>query len=101
MSNESSMSIDWQNHINDPNERLVFEALADPNWDFRSTEGIAKSSNLPLDYVDKILKKYQGNLIRKSDLPDKKGRELYTLMNQSNRSNELLDLARVFISKTI
>lgn len=89
----------WTDLINNPHERKVFEALADPKWDFRTVNGIRKASGLPDDEILSILKKYEGKLIRKSDLPAQ-GRDIYTLKSDKAEIQELLAKLRTFISKS-
>ena len=91
----------WKDAIDSPDERKVFEALADPKWDFRTIEGISKASGLPRDEIRMILNKYEGNLVRKSDIPDPQGRDIYTLKTEKAETRELLAKLRTFISKTI
>jgi len=95
------MSKDWSKSIHDPDERRVFEALADINWDFRTIDGISKSVNLPAEQVSEILRKYEGGLIRKSKIPDAMGRDLFTLCSDETKFREMLDYVRVFTSKTL
>ncbi len=91
----------WKDVINNPDERKVFEALADPKWDFRTVDGIRKVSGLPNDEILLILNKYTGDLVRKSDIPDPQGRNIYTLKTDKTETQELLAKLRTFISKTV
>jgi hypothetical protein len=90
----------WTEVINNPNERKVFEALADPEWDFRTVDGIRKVSGLPDSEIRSILEKYKGKLIRKSDIPGPQGRDIYTLKSDRADTQELLAKLRTFISKS-
>jgi len=90
----------WTDVIHNPDERKVFEALADPKWDFRTVDGIRKASGLPDDEIRSILNKYKGKLVRKSDIPDPHGREIYTLNTEKAETQELLAKLRTFISKS-
>lgn len=91
----------WTEVINNPNERKVFEALADPEWDFRTVDGIRKVSGLPDHEILSILKKYEGGFVRKSDLPEPRGRDIYTLKTDRAETQELLAKLRTFISKSV
>jgi hypothetical protein len=91
----------WTDVINNPDERKVFEALADPKWDFRTIDGIRKASGLPDHEILSILNKYEGQLVRKSDIPEAKGREIYTLQTDKAETQELLAKLRSFISKSV
>jgi eukaryotic-like serine/threonine-protein kinase len=86
--------------IANPEERKVFDALADPRWDFRTIEGIQKATGMSESRTLEIIRKYEGDRIRKSGIPDANGRDLYTL--RRNRSAaEFWDILRTFISKSI
>jgi hypothetical protein len=53
------MSTSWSEVIENPDERKVFESLADPHWDYRTVDGIQKASGLPPEKVQDILHKYE------------------------------------------
>jgi len=91
----------WKDVIDNPDERKVFEVLADPKWDFRTIDGIRKVSGLPNDEILSILNKYEGNLVRKSDIPGPQGKDIYTLKTDKAETQELLAKLRTFISKTV
>jgi hypothetical protein len=95
------MSTTWSEVINNPDERKVFESLADPNWDYRTINGIQRSSGLPMERIRDILHKYEGKYIRKSSIPDAQGRELYTLQTERTDVQEILRQLRTFLSKTV
>lgn len=84
--------------ITDPKERIVIDALADPRWDFRTTEGIAKNTGIDEAEVKAILEK--SNLIRKSPVPDERGRELYTLRTRPVSTRENLAVAQRALTKS-
>ena len=92
-------SKNWHNIVSDPLERKVFEALADSAWDFRTIEGIARSSQLSQQKVEDALAKYPG-LVRQSSIPDAKGRTLYTLRSRRMKGKEILGLIRTFVGKS-
>lgn len=94
------MSEKWEEVITDPEEKKVFEALADPEWDFRTVEGIQRSTHLPYERIVEILRRHD-NLIRKSAIPDGHGRDLYTLPSKRTRGIELFNLLRTFITKSL
>jgi predicted transcriptional regulator len=89
----------WEGMVTDPVERKVFEALADPAWDFRTIEGLMKATKLSQSEVEKIIAKYQG-LVRRSPMRDKKGRRLYTLTTKRRGFGEVFNLIRVSASKS-
>ena len=86
--------IDWRDEVKDPEEGKVFEALADPKWDFRTIEGLSQETKLPEARVSEIILKF-GHLTRKSRIPDKQGRELYTLRDKQS----LMFKLKTFITK--
>ena len=90
---------DWQNIISDPMDRKVFDALADPAWDFRTIEGIVRSSQLSQQKVKDALAKYPG-LVRQSSIPDTNGRTLYTLRSRGIKRKEIFGLIRTFVGKS-
>lgn len=92
--------MDWSSTVRDPNERLVFEALADHRWDVRTIGGIARSVGLSVNLVEATLLKYEGRLIRRSHLPNADGEQLFTLKGQS-QVRELVDLLRTLASKSV
>ena len=90
----------WEDEITDPKEIKVFEALADPDWDFRTVEGIAKSAKLTPKEVMEVIQKHE-DLTRKSSIPDRHGREIYTLKEKNTETLEVLRRLRTFVSKSI
>ena len=86
--------------ISDPEERKVLQAVASPKWDFRTLDGISKDTGLPQTKIQEILDKYP-QLVRKSAVPDRRGRELYTLKSRPVKGQEILAIVRTFVSKTV
>ena len=89
----------WEDKISDTNERKVFEALENPRWDFRTIEGLSRSTRLSLEEIRKIVNKHL-DVIQLMRFPDQKGRRLYALRGKSKKRLELLNALRVFISKS-
>ena len=89
----------WTEIISDHIERKVFEALSDETWDFRTVEGITETTQLPDSEVKTILTKYP-NLVRKSSIPDAKGRDLFLLRDRGS-SREFWRRLRTWISKEV
>ena len=89
-----------QGIISDPRERKVFEALADPEWDFRTVSGLSKATGLSEAEIRATLDKYP-LLIRKSLVPARNGHELFTLHSRPVKLQERLAELRMFISKTV
>ncbi len=76
----------------------VANALRDPRWDFRTVEGICSETGIPLERVSRILATLPS--VRKSLLPDRRGRELFTDRRRPVKMREWLALLRAFIAKT-
>ncbi len=93
------MQSKWEGIVTDPEERKVFSALADPNWDFRTVEGLSKSTGLSYSEIENIIAKYK-DLVRQSPVPDKKGRNIYTLSEKGPNVGEWLNFIRGSVVKT-
>ncbi len=94
------MPYDWEEKMTDPKERKVFEALSDPDWDFRTVAGLSRSAGISEAEVAAILGKYP-DLIRKSAVPTRDGAELFTLRSRDVTFKERLAEARLIISKSV
>ena len=88
----------WEKEIADPTERKVFKALADLAWDFRTVEGISKTTSLSDSQVNEILAKYP-RFVRKSAVPNREGKELFTLHSRPIKLRERLALIRMSLAK--
>ncbi len=97
---EPHMSQKWEDGIRDPKDRKVFEALSDPGWDFRTVAGISKAVDLSESEVLAILERYP-ELVRRSAIPDSKGRDLYTLRSRPMTGQEFAAEVRLFVTKTL
>ena len=86
--------------LSNPDERRVLEALADARWDFRTLQGISEETGLSEGQVQEILNGHP-ELVRKSAVPDRRGRELYTLKSRAVKGQEILAIMRTFISKSV
>ncbi len=93
------MSKELEEVITDPVERKVFEALANPKWDFRTIIGISKNTGLEEAVVKTVLDKYP-NLIRMSPISDDRGRNLYTLRTRALTLQERLAVVQRVLSKS-
>lgn len=95
------MKITWEKLVTDPEERKVFEALADPKWDFRTIEGLKKTTKLSEQELESILIRYKGpNMIRESPVRDKMGRRLFTISTKERSFGEVLSVIRSSITKS-
>lgn len=93
------MKKEWNDLIKDESERMVFEALDDPQWDFRTVQGVSKSSGLPENEVLDILNKYP-SFVRKSLISGENGRDLYRLSDRKVTAGEVLKAIKTFITKS-
>jgi serine/threonine protein kinase len=84
----------------DVSEQKVIEALSDPRWDFRTITGISKVTALSETEVRMILAKHP-ELVRMSTIPDRDGRELFTLRSRPVKAREKLAEMRTFITKSL
>jgi len=62
----------------------VIMALENPNYDWRTIEGVSKETHLSLKEVQEILRKL-GRQVIQSSIPDKRGRPLYTTREHYQR----------------
>jgi hypothetical protein len=62
--------------VKDPTARAVLSALLDSKWEFRTAEGIAKETRVPVDKVRSILDAYP-QFVRQSPVPDRFGAALF------------------------
>jgi hypothetical protein len=87
---------DWRKFVTDQREREIFSALDNPEWDFRTTEGLERDTGFDADEVRKVLGKHAA-LIRA--VPSSKYGTVYQLKNRTVQTNEpLIDRALDFIS---
>jgi hypothetical protein len=78
----------------------VHEALSDPRWDFRTVDGIARSTGLSEEEVAAILDRYKDE-VRQSVVPDRHGRALYTLRSRPKKAQEWLAEIRAYLAKSL
>jgi hypothetical protein len=93
------MGTPWSAVITDPKEYKVFEALSDPQWDFRTLDGISKATSLTAVEVKAILGKYP-TLVRRSLVRDNEGRELFTLASRPPGPQEIFSEFTSFVTKS-
>ncbi len=91
--------MNWEEKITEPKEKAVFAALANPEWDFRTVQGIAAETHLAEDEVRQIIERH-ADLVRKAEVLDKRGRELFTLGSRPVSVQEKLAALRAFFTKS-
>jgi hypothetical protein len=80
-------------------EDKIIEALRNQQWDYRTAEGIAKEIGLPVDTVRAFLESRK-DIVWKSSIPDRRGRDLYTLIERHPQSKDFWRNISTFISKS-
>lgn len=94
------MAFEWDSIITDPDELKVFRALSNPEWDFRTVEGISSEIGVAQERVVEVLEKYP-SFVRVSPLPDERGRRLYTLRSKPVGTQEQIALTQRVMKKSI
>ena len=79
-------------------EEKIINALRNKRWDYRTTEGIAKETGIPVDTIRTFLETRK-DIVRKSSIPDRLGRDLYTLNNRHSQVKDFWRSLSTFISK--
>jgi hypothetical protein len=59
---------------------LVFDALSNPKYSWRTVEGMARETGLSADQVERVLKS-ESSVVLRATLPDAHGRLLYTTID--------------------
>jgi len=77
----------------------VRQALENPRWDFRTVDGLVEDTGFSREEVQALLESHSAE-IRKANVPDSKGRILYTLATKPMGVREILANTRAFITKT-
>jgi hypothetical protein len=77
----------------------VEKALENPNWDFRTIDGLAEDTGLPPDEIRALINSHSDR-VRVSNVPDTQGRVLYTLASKPISARELLATVRAFAAKS-
>lgn len=79
---------------------LVLQALNDPKWDFRTVDGICRSTGLAREVVVDVVSSNPAS-VRPSLVPSPDGRTLYTSADKSVTIRERLALARLMLTKSL
>lgn len=90
----------WADVINDVNELSVINALADPQWDFRTISGMAKETQFSSEFIKNVLDKYP-QYVRRSKVPNHDGDSLYTSRSKKETWRERFALWLIYIKKSL
>lgn len=80
-------------------EDKIIAALRDQRWDYRTAEGIAKEIGFPIGDV-RVFLETRKDVVWKSTIPDRLGRDLYTLLERHPQSKDFWRNLSTFITKT-
>lgn len=95
-----SPSTGWRDRVMDPEDRAVFEALADEDFDFRTIPSLADATSLPADRIRAAFDRHS-DLVRLSAVPGPNGEALYTLSSRPVSAREQLALAQSVIASPV
>ena len=90
----------WRTVITAADAVKVFEALEDPQWDFRTVPGIARETGLAPKQVATIIAQHR-ELTREAALPDRDGQPLFTLAERKPSWREHVTYIEASWSNTI
>lgn len=80
-------------------EDKIINALRDQRWDYRTVEGIAEETKIPIETV-RIFLESRKDIVWKSAMPDRRGRDLYTLNERRPMNKEFWRYISTFASKS-
>lgn len=86
--------------VDSPDLEKLLHAMSDPRWDFRTVDGLCRSTKLPRRHVESLLRNHD-DLFRVSLVPDKKGRRLFTLRSRGMKLQEMMANLRAFVAKSV
>jgi hypothetical protein len=75
------------------NKQKVLRALENPEWEWRTVTGVAAETGLDPEEVVGILEESPDEVIR-SEVPDARGRPLYTTRRHYRRTQNVLNRFR-------
>ena len=85
--------------VHDPQ---VLDALRNERWDFRTPHGIAAEIAADEADVEDVLQRLEAaGVVRRSAIPDPKGRKLYTVKEKPLTPGESYGLLRNFLAKSV
>ena len=80
-------------------EDKIIKALRDERWDYRTADGISREIGVPVELIKTFLESRK-DLVWKSSIPDRLGRDLYTLKERRPESKEFWRTLSTFTTKT-
>jgi hypothetical protein len=91
---------DSGHQVIDENARLVLDAVADEEYDFRTVDGVADATGLAPSLVQEILDDHE-DLVRLSPVPGPNREALYTLRSRPMTRREQLALAQSVVASPV
>jgi len=79
-------------------DEKIIKALSNKRWDYRTAEGIAKETGLPIERVLTFLTSRQ-DVVLQASLPDRFGQALYTLNDRQGKANNVWRSLSTFVTK--
>lgn len=79
-------------------EEKIVAALKDERWDYRTVSGVARATGLDEQVVCTFLETRK-DLVWKSAIPDRNGRDLYTIQGRQAQSKDFWRNLRTFLTK--
>ncbi|MYN67488.1 MAG: hypothetical protein F4X11_21085 [Acidobacteria bacterium] len=79
----------------------VKAALANPNWDFRTVDGIARETSLPREHVQRLIRRHEAEVRMTLTRDSRVGtrRVAYTLRDRPTKLREFVDSILTFASQ--
>ena len=90
---EEELRKSLEDAITKVNKSLVLRALEDPEWDWRTVQGVVRDTGLTEELITAILEASPDEVIR-SRVPDARGRALYTTRRHYTSRRGFLDRFR-------
>jgi hypothetical protein len=69
---------------------MILKALGDPQWDWRTVEGMSEDTGLPERQIIDFIESSPDKVIR-SQTPDERGRALYMTRQRYSKKRGFLD----------
>ena len=79
-------------------DEKIINALRDNRWDYRTADGIAKETGVPVERVLAFLESRK-DIVLKASIPDRLGRDLYTLNDRQSQAKDIWRNVSTFITK--